>query len=84
MDRWQQDMDRWDKERRLAGDRAAQAQINEEAAQRARESDKGASWLGTALFIVGLIYFQTIAEYCIQAYSDIAGLVRSVEAWFGF
>lgn len=77
MDRWQQDMDRWDKERRLAGMRDAQEKINKESADRDRENTKGMSWVGTALFIVGLIYFQTVAEYCIQAYHGIA-------AWFEF
>ena len=77
-------MDRWHQERRLAGARDAQANINEKMATEAREATKGMSWFGPALFIVGLIYVQTIAEYCIQTYNDLVAIVRSVAVMVGF
>lgn len=61
-----------------------QAQINEEAAEHARAESKKGGGFGYLVFMVAVISFKPLAEYCIDLYNTLAGYVHSLGALLGF
>lgn len=77
-------MNPWGDDRRYQAALHQQAQINEEAAQHAREEAEKGGGFGFMVFMGAVIFFKPFAEYCVDLYNTVAGYVRSLGIVFGF
>ncbi|KQY73941.1 hypothetical protein ASD52_26280 [Ensifer sp. Root142] len=77
-------MNPWGDDRRYQAALHQQAQINEEAAEHARNEAKKGGGFGFLVFMVAVIFFKPFAEYCIDLYNTLAGCVHSLGSLFGF
>lgn len=74
----------WDDPRRYQAAIHEQVRINDEMAERDRaELKKAGSGFGFAVFMVIVIFFKPLAEYCIELYDTIAGYVSSLGTLVG-
>lgn len=68
----------WKDPRRYQAALHQQAQINEEAAERARADSSKGGGFGFLVFMALVIFFKPIAEYFIELYDTLAGYVHSI------
>lgn len=74
----------WDDDRRRASAIDMQNLMNDELAEKARQSLKPGDNRRFLVFMLAVIFFKPFAEYCISLYDEIAAYVQNLGALFGF
>ncbi|WLR95372.1 hypothetical protein [Shinella zoogloeoides] len=73
----------WDDPRRYHAALHQQAQINKEAAERDRLAAKKGGGFGCLVFLLVVLFFKPLAEYCVDLYKTLAGYAHSLAALLG-
>ncbi|WP_042778355.1 hypothetical protein [Sinorhizobium fredii] len=77
-------MREWDESRRHNAAVYEQTRINEENAEQTRDNSKSMSNTGYLLFILAVIFFKPVAEYCIELYNTVGGYLHGIAGMLGF